>query len=1403
MKRIAAVLASSLLFAIVFSTSITEQMSASIMEPAQAQVPSPVRQLPGLQSLTFFESTTGLGIRQFTFAAAASELNQRRPDPLSASNNDFQGSPAIGTNPAELYDVFYSDTDGTPNPEGRYVTIECQHACEVCTSLNIAQVNLNFAGGRVEFFNQVASFVTLGSGAQPASVANAVDGNPQTITVMGDTVGTTQRLRLTLGFLPSSECNYSILPASQTFPGFFPVGFESGTFRVTAPDNCEWEIDVDSPGSGFLSVALPSTVSGSRTIAFDVLSSNPASTPRTGRIHIVDVASGEIRQTFTVIQEGFNCPASGYSITPGNVVIDRGGGSFSFTATAPPGCQLGAPTIDVDWIRFVTSVDLGGRSTYFFDVRPNPGNFRTGTIDVSGQKFYVYQNPQGCPIELICAFFPGACGIPEEFPEGTSSTSMLESSRKFRDVKLASTSRGQNYTTLYYTFATEAVQVMMFNPMLMLRSREVLERYTPVVEAMSRNERVILSDGDLDEIDGFISSFAEKSGVEMRETIELLRRDLRDPQVHREFNITVRPGQKREVSKTYLIQMINEIGGVFTFFAVGAAFVFSFIRRGGRNLRIRCLLCVTLALSIVQPYGRFSELSSIRDRVEASRTRLTSGLSIDRRSPVGLSKGRLELPLSFEVNQGQADSSVKFLSRASDYDLYLTATEATIKLRNARKAGIVDQRMSSDSPSTNSLPGSTAQLRMKLRGSNPDARVRGLGPPTAPTNYFIGNDPKKWRSNVPSYEKVKCENVYSGVDLIYYGNRQELEYDFNVAPGADFRAIRLEVENADQIELDDRGDLVLSLSGGEVRHRKPFAYQEVDGVRHPVACDYTILETRSQPLAEEQKAGAVLGFEVGAYDAARPLVIDPVLSYSTYLGGSGNEEGNAIAVDNAGNTYIVGFTDSLDFPTASATQPVFGGGRQDAFVVKLDPSGTRVIYSTYLGGDQQDNATSIAVDETGNPWLTGFTASTNFPVVNAFQPNRAGLLNAFVSRLNAGGSLIYSTHLGGNGSDYGSSVAVDASGNVYVSGMTTSVNFPLANATQSSFGGVVDMYVAKFNASGRRLLYSTFLGGAGIDGASSIAVDSSGSIYVTGLTSSPNLRIVNALQPQFGGGLFDAFVAKLNASGSQLIYSTYLGGSREDRGLRVAIDSEGNAYVTGDTDSFNFTTTAGALQANAGGGADAFVAKLNSSGTQLIYSTYLGGSGIEGGTAIAVDASGSAVVTGFTGSTNFPTSSALQQTFGGGSFDGFVAKIGARGTHLDYSSYLGGTDVDSGFGAAVDAAGSLFIMGLTKSIDFPTAGALQRNNAGGASDLFVAKIKPGPVISDVRIGGKNLFVTGGVFDQGAVILLNGEQQKTAFQSSTELKGKKVAKKILPGQAVRLQVRNADGLTSLEFNFTRP
>jgi hypothetical protein len=434
-------------------------------------------------------------------------------------------------------------------------------------------------------------------------------------------------------------------------------------------------------------------------------------------------------------------------------------------------------------------------------------------------------------------------------------------------------------------------------------------------------------------------------------------------------------------------------------------------------------------------------------------------------------------------------------------------------------------------------------------------------------------------------------------------------------------------------------------------------------------------------------------------------------------------------VDSAGNAYVTGFTDSANFPTSSASQPSLGGGQQDAFVAKLNPSGTALVYSTYLGGSGQDNGTGIAVDSDGNAYVTGYTGSTNFPVRDALQATKSGLFNAFVVKLDPTGALLYSTYLGGSVSDYGSSIAVDSAGNAYVAGVATSPNFPRANAMQADLVGPSDAYVAKLNPSGTRLIYSTYLGGPGIDGAMSIAVDSEGSAYLTGVTSTfPTTA--GALQPAHAGGMFDAFVAKLNPSGTALVYSTHLGGSGVDRGFRIAVDNAGNAYVTGDTDSPDFPTV-NALQPAIGGSSDAFVAKVNPSGTALVYSTYLGGSGIDGGTAIAVDGAGSAYVTGFTGSTNFPTASPLQQANAGGTWDAFVAKVNPSGSALEYSTYLGGSGTDSGFGIAVDSGGNAYVMGVTDSTNFPTVGPLQATNGGGTSELFIAKISNSSIRSPV------------------------------------------------------------------------
>jgi hypothetical protein len=539
--------------------------------------------------------------------------------------------------------------------------------------------------------------------------------------------------------------------------------------------------------------------------------------------------------------------------------------------------------------------------------------------------------------------------------------------------------------------------------------------------------------------------------------------------------------------------------------------------------------------------------------------------------------------------------------------------------------------------------------------------------------------------------------------------------------------------------VDAQGDLVLQTTVGPIRQRKPVIYQEVDGVRKDIPGGYVL------------KGEHQVGFKLAAYDASQALVIDPVLSYSTYLGGSGEDRDPAIAVDAAGNAYVTGHTESTDFPTtAGAFQTTFGGGPfngGDAFVTKLNATGSALVYSTYLGGSGGDSGRGIAVDTAGNAYVTGYTASTNFPTTaGAFQTTRGGfLMDAFVTKLNPTGSaLVYSTLLGGSDLDSGEGIVVDAAGNAYVAGGTSSTDFPTtAGAFQTTFGGGAnqggDAFVTELNPTGSALVYSTYLGGSGGDSAASIAVDADGNAYVTGRTLSTNFpTTAAAFQPTFGGGVCcggDAFVTKLNPTGSApLVYSTYLGGSDYDIGTGIALDTLGNAYVTGTTLSTDFPTTAGAFQATYGGGGDAFVTKLNPTGWAL-YSTYLGGSGGDSGRGIAVDAAGNAYVTGSTTSTNFPTTAgALQTTFTGGVSpyggyftDAFVTQLNPTGSApLVYSTYLGGGGDDVGNAIALDTLPNpnVYVTGYTFSPNFPiTTGAFQTMHVGGDRlDVFVAKI---------------------------------------------------------------------------------
>jgi hypothetical protein len=538
-----------------------------------------------------------------------------------------------------------------------------------------------------------------------------------------------------------------------------------------------------------------------------------------------------------------------------------------------------------------------------------------------------------------------------------------------------------------------------------------------------------------------------------------------------------------------------------------------------------------------------------------------------------------KLPLSFEANHGQTDTQVKFLSRTSVYSLFLTGDEAVLTLRGKK----TDTSKAKIRSAAHTLPSGMAEfktcavLRMKLVKANPAAKVTGVDELAGTSNYFIGNDPAKWRTNVPTYAKVKYEGIYSGIDLVYYGNQRQLEYDFIVGPGADPHRIAFDVRGAKRIRRDEHGDLVLKLDEGEIRWHKPVVYQVKNGARQEIAARYAITDTNR------------VGFDIAGYDASRQLYIDPLI-YSTYLGGSSGDGSYAIGVDSAGNAYVTGVTSSPDFPvTSGAFQTTIDAGGS-AFVTKFNPTGSALVYSTYLGGSGADYGQGIAVDTSGYAYLTGYTSSPDFPVTpGAFQttcgnPNPGYCNNVFVTKLNPTGSaLVYSSYLGGSGTDTGYGVALDSADDAYVTGRTTSTDFPTTlGAFQTTLKGSNNAFVSKINPTGSALVYSTYLGGSGgQDYGYAIAVDSAGNAYVTGVTDSTDFPVTpGAFQTVCKPikNCFDAFVSKFEPTGSALVYSTYLGGSGQDYGQGIAVDSAGNAYVTGVTDSTNFPVTHGAFQ---------------------------------------------------------------------------------------------------------------------------------------------------------------------------------------------------------------------------------
>ncbi len=791
----------------------------------------------------------------------------------------------------------------------------------------------------------------------------------------------------------------------------------------------------------------------------------------------------------------------------------------------------------------------------------------------------------------------------------------------------------------------------------------------------------------------------------------------------------------------------------------------SFPRRHYAVTSILLVCSLTLAPTLILRSAKANEATltetlqlKVADKVVGTATQsssLSAGRETDELSKVRLNRRLDDMPLNFQANQGQADDRVKFMARGRNLSVFLTDGGASIVLKKstatsdskaARLAGS-HVGVRSRPVTTNARP--SRVVKMALVGSNLNARAVGLDKAAEISNYFIGRDPHKWQTNVPNYSRAKFENIYPGIDILYHLEQGGLVYDFILAPHSDPNRIVVDFEGIQKLAIARDGDLVLQTEIGAVRQSRPYIYQEVAGVKQSIAGTYVL------------KGKTRVGFEIGAYDSTKPLIIDPQLTYSTYLGGTGNDLGGSIAIDSSGNAYIAGRTDSTNFPAAGGFQSTLAGG-VDIFIAKLNRTGNALVYSTYLGGtgndggwlvDQGDDfAPKIALDSSGNAYIYGTTYSNNFPVTaGAYQTTALtspehGPQNLFITKLNStGNALVYSTYLGGSSSDIAGGIAVDAVGNAYVTGLTLSTvydqiptPFPVTTgAFQTTLNTFIAVaFVTKLNSTGTALVYSTYLGGtinnyqSGYSKGYGIAVDDSGNAYVAGYTECNDFPVTpGAYQTTTHEPANDApqegFVTKLNTTGSALVYSTYLGGSGRDWSYNILIDSSGNAYVSGDTSSTNFPVTAGALKTTLSGNGDVYVTKLNETGTALIYSTYVGGSGTEYSTedapSFALDSCGYVYLTGTTNSTDLPvTTNAYQSTFGGVE-DIFIAKLNKAGTALLYSSYLGGSGDELNSAMAVDSAGDAYITGRTKSANFPVTAGAFRSSPYGLWDAFVTK----------------------------------------------------------------------------------
>ncbi|MGA9509712.1 MAG: choice-of-anchor D domain-containing protein [Candidatus Sulfotelmatobacter sp.] len=691
-------------------------------------------------------------------------------------------------------------------------------------------------------------------------------------------------------------------------------------------------------------------------------------------------------------------------------------------------------------------------------------------------------------------------------------------------------------------------------------------------------------------------------------------------------------------------------------------------------------------------------------------------------------------PIIFEANQGQTDRQVKFISHGTGYKAFLTAGAIILSLHPDR-GGEVQAR----SAATSSNPPISTTLQLKLVGAAQNPAIVGEDPLPGRVNYFIGRDPSQWHTNIPTYSRVRYKNVYPGIDLVYYGSHQQLEYDFAISAGADVGKIQVEITGATQTELDVEGNLVLQTPSGEVRFRSPNIYQESNGKRTSISGSYVINDSTH------------IGFQVARHNQSEPLVIDPVLVYSTYLGGGGDDQPSGIAVDSTGNLYITGFTDSTDFPLATIGS--LPAGNTHVFVAKLDASGSNLVYADYIGGNSQDYGYALVLDKYNNVYVTGSTASSDFPTVNAYQATYPGSFNGFLSKISGdGSSLLYSTYFGGNGSDLPASMGIDSLGSVLIAGNTSSTNFPVANAYQATAqpnqGGFFGIYgfLTKFSPDGSYLAYSTYFAGntnvAGNCGGTpcwtspfsainSIAVDANGDAYAAGVTNTYNFPTTQSAylatdsthqtNPTVG------FVSKFSSSGV-LDYSTYF---YESSALltevdAIAVDASGSAYATGvalSDGTFPVTSTTicdPAVSQSACG--FAFVTKFDPAGSTLAYSTFLGPNNNATPRAIMLDSNNDAYVLSSTLSSSFGLVNGIEPYSNGS--DLLLVEIDPLASTQLFATYLGASADEFAAGIALDSNGNIYIAGSTDSTDLPTTQGSFQNVQGGRTDVFVLKIGP-------------------------------------------------------------------------------